>query len=413
MLSSTPTPSESPAGAAGKAFGELLVLVAEDHDFQRSMLVMMLEELGVRNVYEVANGNEALQVLREVERAFDIIITDIDMPGMDGLAFIRRLGEAKLRSSLIITSSLERSLLDSVEKMSSAYGMRLLGTIKKPATTEQLASLIDLHWVSRGKPDQVRPPSRQYSLDDVLSALDNAEFEPHFQPKLELASGRVIGAEALARWHHPNEGIVLPFAFISLLEASNQMSQLTWLMLAKSAAHCRAWRAAGLDLNVAVNISVTSLAEVSIAEAITLQVVNQGLEPRHVTLEITESAVMSQLGPVLENLARLRMKAFGLSIDDYGTGYSTMQQLSRIPFTELKIDQSFVIHAARQESSRLILESSLEMARKLGITSVAEGVETQEDWDLLRDSGCILAQGYHIARPMPADQFLQWVRERG
>ncbi|MGQ0799652.1 MAG: EAL domain-containing response regulator [Pseudomarimonas sp.] len=417
MPASTPNNPDRPAHSAGHTSETpargLLVLVAEDHEFQREMLVEMLEELGATGVYEVANGREALQVMREVERPFDIIITDIDMPGMDGLAFIRSLGEAKLRTSLIITSSLDRTLLDSVEEMSSAYGMRLLGTIAKPATTEQLADLIGRHWIPKGKPDQAKPPSQAFSLDDVLLGLSNAEFEPFFQPKLELASGRVKGAEALARWRHPSKGMVLPYAFIQLLEDSEQIAELTWIMLAKSAAHCREWRAAGLDLDVSVNISVTSLDDVSIADAITWQVLNQGLEPRHVTLEITESALMSKVGPVLENLARLRMKGFGLSIDDYGTGYSSMQQLTRIPFTELKIDQSFVMHAARQESSRLILESSLEMARKLRITSVAEGVETQEDWDLLRDGGCVLAQGYHIARPMAAELFPEWVRERG
>jgi EAL domain-containing protein (putative c-di-GMP-specific phosphodiesterase class I) len=128
-------------------------------------------------------------------------------------------------------------------------------------------------------------------------------------------------------------------------------------------------------------------------------------------LEITESAAMTNVGRVLENLTRLRMKGFGLSIDDYGTGYSSMQQLTRVPFTELKIDQSFVKHAAHQESSRMILESSLGMARNLAVTTVAEGVETLEDWNLLRDCGCDLAQGFFIARPMPAHEFPGWVRD--
>ncbi len=398
---------------AGAPVGGLRMLVAEDHEFQRSMLIAMLEQLGVMHVHAVADGREALRVVREVEQPFDVIITDIDMPSMDGLEFIRSLGEAKLRTSLIITSSLERSLLDSVEKMSAAYGMRLLGTIEKPASPEKLADLIAVHQLAKGKPEQVRAPSQAFSLEEVLAGLKNAEFEPHFQPKLELVSGRVKGAEALARWRHPTKGMVQPFAFIQLLEDNAQMAELTWLMLGKSAAHCRDWRAAGLDLDVSVNISVTMLDDVAIADAITSEVVSQGLDPRHVILEITESALMTKVGPVLENLARLRMKGFGLSIDDYGTGYSSMQQLTRIPFTELKIDRSFVTNATRHEASRLILESSLEMARKLRIISVAEGVETQQDWDLLRDQGCVLAQGYHIARPMAAEQFPEWVRGRG
>ncbi len=243
-----------------------------------------------------------------------------------------------------------------------------------------------------------------------MDGLDAEQFEPFYQPKIDLMTNRVKGAEALARWRHPNFGIVLPYAFISLLEDANQISELTWIILAKSARDCLNWRAAGFDLNVSVNLSVKMLEDPATADAITWQVAQQGLDPKHMILEVTESAAMGSVGQVLENLIRLRIKGFGLSIDDYGTGYSSMQQLTRIPFTELKIDQSFVMHATRQASSRKILESSLEMARKLGISSVAEGAETAEDWNLLRECGCDIAQGYFIARPMEATAFPEWVR---
>lgn len=409
-----PDTSESvPRAADQTSASGLRVLVAEDHEFQRSMLVEMIQSLGALCVHAVGDGRQALQVIRETGHPFDIIVTDIDMPGMDGLAFIRSLGAASLRTSLIITSSLQRSLLDSVEKMTAAYDIRLLGTIEKPASARKLADLIALHRVGKASSRTKLSPDTSFTLEEVLEGVRKGEFEPFFQPKLELASGLVKGAEALARWRHPSQGIVTPDAFIKLLEDNDQMIELTWIMLAKSAGHCRAWRAAGHGLDVSVNISVTMLEDVSVADEITRQVTNQGLDPARVILEITESALTKEIGHVLENLNRLRIKGFGLSIDDYGTGYSSMQQLARIPFTELKIDQSFVVHAARQEASRLILESSLDMARKLRITSVAEGVETQEDWDLLRDCGCVLAQGYHIARPMPADQFPAWIQARG
>jgi EAL domain-containing protein (putative c-di-GMP-specific phosphodiesterase class I) len=182
-------------------------------------------------------------------------------------------------------------------------------------------------------------------------------------------------------------------------------------MLRKAAARCSAWRTAGLEMTVSVNLSLKSLGDTQIAERVTDLVRSQNLEPRHVILEVTESAAAAEVGRALENLARLRMKGFGLSIDDYGTGYSSMQQLTRIAFTELKIDRSFVANAARQESVRVILQSSLDMARKLGIHAVAEGVETQADYDLLRRLGCDLAQGYFVARPMDAEAYLRWVRD--
>ena len=333
------------------------------------------------------------------------------MPGMDGMAFIRRLGEAKVLASLVITSGLDKSLLQQMGAISNSYGMQLLGTVEKPPTSERFADLIDMHVRATSKPPtrkQGVPPS--FTLQQVLRGLEGNQFEPYYQPKIELKSRRVTGAEALARWRHPYGGVVMPNAFISLLEEAGQISELTWIMLAKSARDCHNWRQAGLDLNVSVNISLKLLEDPAVADAITWQVTHQGLDPKHMTLEIAESGAMSGIGQVLENLLRLRMRGFGLSIDDFGTGYSSMQQLTRIPFTELKIDQTFIANAAHQESSRMILESSLEMTRKLGITSVAQGVETSQDWDLLRDYGCDLAQGFLIANPMKSADFPEWVR---
>ncbi|WP_340647497.1 EAL domain-containing response regulator [Phenylobacterium sp.] len=389
----------------------LSFLVAEDHEFQRSMMVQMLEDLGAKAVHEAEDGRSALEITHELAHPFDIIVTDIDMPGLDGMSFIRRLGEANVGASLIVTSGLDRSLLDTIETMSAAYGMRLLGTVEKPPTPERFAELIALHWRAKPNSERTRIGEDIFSLEQVLAGLHAEEFEPFYQPKIDLKSRRVKGCEALARWRHPHSGVILPHSFLTLLEDNGYISELTWIMLAQSARDCRIWRESGLDLNVSVNLSVKQLADPAIADAITWQVINQGLEPRHMILEITESAAMTDVGHMLENLARLRMKGFGLSIDDYGTGYSSMQQLTRIPFTELKIDQSFVKHAAHQESSRLIMESSLEMARKLGIVSVAEGAETQADWDLLRDSGCDLAQGFFIAPPMPSAAFPDWVHD--
>ena len=186
-----------------------------------------------------------------------------------------------------------------------------------------------------------------------------------------------------------------------------------WQARLPFSSHGQTWRRSGLDATVSVNLSLKSLADVNIADRVTELVLAQDLDPRNMVLEVTESAAASQLGSALENLSRLRMKGFGLSIDDYGTGYSSMQQLSRIAFTELKIDQSFVRDACRQKSSRVILESSLGMAKRLGIVAVAEGVESQLEWDLLLSLGCDLGQGYFIAPPMETGEFFNWVRTRG
>ena len=158
-----------------------------------------------------------------------------------------------------------------------------------------------------------------------------------------------------------------------------------------------------------MNLSVKSLNSVYVADQITEIVRQQHVDPQNVVLEITESTATTDIGVVLENLARLRMKGFPLSIDDYGTGYSSLEQLSRIPFEELKIDQSFVTHAAKKEAARVILESSLDMARRLNLRAVAEGVETSGNWDLLVELKCDVAQGYYIARPMAGAAFIEWL----
>ena len=392
-------------------FANLRFMVAEDHDFQRSAVVRLLESLGAKIIHEAADGHGALKIIRDPSMPVDIIISDLDMPGMDGMEFLRHLGEAGIRVSIILASALEHKLLASIATMSEAYGVNLLGVVEKPLTRGKLEPLIKRYKPASTERSGHHAAGSTFALDEIAAGLNMNQFEPFFQPKIELATGRVKGVEALARWRHPQRGIVAPYAFIGPLEDSGLIDELSWVMLKKSAALCGRWRSAGLDATVSVNLSLKSLTDIQLADRVTDIVGKQNLEPRHMVLELTESAVTTDVGKVLENLARLRMKGFGLSIDDYGTGYSSMQQLTRIAFTELKIDQSFVMNATRQNSARVILESSLDMARKLNITSVAEGVETQADYDLLCQLGCDLAQGYFIARPMEYAALLPWVRE--
>ena len=388
---------------------DLHFLVAEDHDFQRQMLAHMLVRLGAQHIIEAADGRAAFEMMQVLTQPVDIIICDLDMPGMDGMEFIRLIGEAGIPVSVILSSSHERSLIASVGTMTKAYGINLLGAIEKPVTAKKLETLIKLYQpLVTTAP---RPARVVFSEAEISEALAAGQFEPFFQPKVDLATANVTGAEALAYWRHPVHGIVSPYAFVPALEASGRIDELTWIMLKKAAAACRDWRKGGLDLIVSVNLSLDSLTSVGLADRITELVRVQRLEPRQMILEVTETVAMTHLAHALENLARLRIKGFGLSIDDYGTGYSSMQHLMHIPFTELKIDQSFVVRAIEKDSCRVFLESSLDIARKLGLKAVAEGVETRAVWDLLRKLGCDVAQGYFISRPMEAAQILDWAAE--
>lgn len=391
-------------GATELDISGLRFLVVEDQGFQRWAVTHLLESMGARTIFSAVDGNEALELFRSAEPPVDVVVSDLNMPGMDGMEFIRHLGATGQPVAVIVASDLDKALVGSVATMTQAYGVNLLEAIQKPITVKKLSGALRRYQPLAAQP--VEGPS--FTLEEIVEGIRNNEFEPYFQPKLNVATQALTGAEALARWRHPEKGLVLPGSFIDMLATTWQIDTLTESILRKAAQACRQWRDAGIDGTVAVNVSLTSLTDLTLADRLTAITMEEGIEPRDVIVEITETAAATHLGKALENVSRLRMKGFGLAIDDYGTGYSSMQQLTHIPFTELKIDQSFVHNAPTQRSSRAVLESSLEMASKLRIHAVAEGVETKEQLALLRELGCPLAQGYLLGRPMKAADFLRW-----
>lgn len=389
---------------------DLNFLIAEDDLFQRRWLVIMLTNLGAKHVTEVDDGLQALAALRDKSRRFDVSFIDLNMPGMDGMELIRHLAKDNHQTAIVLASALDSSLLFSVETMSKAYGINLLGTIAKPATPETLQALLKLF----------KPPLPQqdstldyptFTIADILQGLESKQFEPLFQPKVELATGQVRGVEAFARWRHPQYGLIGPPTFIPVLEESGEMNALAMAMIEKSAAAHLHWHAQGYQIPFSVNLSPSSLEQAGFAERIIEFIFAQGIDEQHIILEVTESAAVTNVPYFLENLARLRMKGFQLSVDDYGSGHSSMQQLLQIPFSELKIDRAFVAGASENKSMELVLSASFELCRKLNRHSVAVGVETQQDWDLLIKLGCTYAQGYYIAKPMEAGVLPGWMHE--
>ncbi len=385
----------------------LVVLIVEDHDFQRQLLASQVARLGATEVLEAADGAQALALLGSRPESAHLILCDLDMPTMDGLEFVRLLAENAGSAALVITSAMDVSILNSVQTMCQAYGIVPLGVLGKPVAPQRLAELMTLARAPR-TPRAARPaaPASPYSLEQILLGLRRGQFEPYYQPKFELASGRIVGAEALARWLHPQQGVVASDAFIETLERSGHIDELTFLMIERAAAACQRWCARGLDLNVSINLSLASLADTGLAQRIVSAVCATGLEASRMTLEITETAAMTEVAPALENLSRLRIRGFGLSIDDFGTGFASMQQLGRVAFTELKIDRGFVATMANRREARAIVESSIDMGRRLGIKVVAEGVQTRGEWDMLKAAGCDLAQGYLMSRPVDEARFL-------
>ena len=239
---------------------------------------------------------------------------------------------------------------------------------------------------------------------DLQHALAEGGLDIYYQPKVRLADGHFVQVEALARWQHPTLGFISPDEFILLAERTGQVGKLTRFILNRIAVDQRQWRLQGLDHGVAINLSALDLTDTSLAAEV--EQAFPSLEG--VTFEITESAVMSDPRAAMLTLEKLRALGANLSVDDFGTGYSSLSQLRQMPVQELKIDKSFVMKLNEEPQDQLIVQSTIDMAHGLGLSVVAEGIENQESWNLLRDWGCEKGQGYFMARPMPSGQLADW-----
>jgi EAL domain-containing protein (putative c-di-GMP-specific phosphodiesterase class I)/CheY-like chemotaxis protein len=368
--------------------------------------VKLLQQLGVTRIAEAADGEQALRAIRAAP--IDVIVCDLNMPGMDGVEFIRHVAEEHLAASIVLASGMEVNLIGSVESMAQAHGLTVLGCIEKPLSKQKLANVLRRHRASAGTAASSEAP--EFSGSEIRHAIEAGEIVPYYQPEVSFATVKPRAFEVLARWQHGERGLLYPGLFISAVERHGLMEDMTRTLIDRALGQLSDWQKSGLDPQLSFNLSLDYLGEPRVADVLSWIAERRKIDAAHIVLEITETSAGTRLTTVLENLARLRMKGFGISIDDYGTGYSTMQQLSRIPFTQLKIDRMFVSGAASRANMRTILESSIQLANKLGLQSVAEGVEKDEEWSLLKSLGCDLAQGYYIAHPMPAEAVLDWQR---
>jgi EAL domain-containing protein (putative c-di-GMP-specific phosphodiesterase class I)/ActR/RegA family two-component response regulator len=384
----------------------LRLLVVEDDELQRLVLVKRFEQLGVRDIAVAGDGEQALEVLNADPR-INLVVTDLDMPRMDGLELIRELGTRAEPLAVALHSAMDSGLLACAALMSRERNVRFLGILTKPGQGDDLARLLgraSKHF-ERISTAVVKP----IDLNAIFAGLANDEFEPFFQPKVRLLDGAVVGAEALARWRSPRLGMVPPLFFIDQLEAAGKLDQLTRVMLRKSFERAATWRKTSGRVGVSVNLSQSFLALTGVSEEIADLAAEFMLPASSIGLEITESVAMTEVGTCLENIARLRMRGFRLSVDDFGVGYSSLQQLVRIPFQELKLDRSFVTNVVAESRAAIVLEATVALARKLDMSTVAEGIENLAEWEFLRGLGCDIAQGYYIAKPMAAPDFATWL----
>lgn len=368
---------------------------------ERAHTIAVCRQLGIRIGGCADNGCAGLELLETLPRPPELTILDLHLADMDGADLIQAMALLAPQTNLVVCSGGDPRLLDAACTLAQALGLSVLGAVPKPAQAEALQRALGRLAVARRAPAANMP----LSIDgvDVMRALRRREFVLHYQPKVALADMRPSGAEALVRWRHPIHGLLTPCTFLPVVREAGLLAPLTLEVMDLALADWRGWQARGTALPLSVNLPACLLCNPSLAARLIDTTRAHGVPPAAITFELTEDSEMADLATALRVLIKLRLHGFGLSLDDYGVGFSSIQRLSRIPFTELKIDRSLVHEAWTRPHLLPLLKSAIGLAEGLGIEAVAEGVEHAADLELLRALGCHQAQGYYLARPLPAD----------
>ena len=324
-----------------------------------------------------------------------LVMLDLQMPGGDGVELIRALARQNSRARIVLASGMDQRVLNAAEQLGKAQGLAMVAVMQKPIMLGDLECLLGRYYESR----------REVTVEQLRRAVDRAELRVHYQPKARLAGGawKIDSAESLVRWEHPDYGLVYPDEFIPLAESSGLIAALTDFVLQAGIEQIGLWNRLGLVLGLSVNLSPILVTNLEFPDQLAALATRFKVENSQLTLEVTETAALSDPAHTLDILTRLRVKKFGLSLDDFGTGFSSVTQLYQMPFSELKIDKSLGMELQRSVEARTIVRSLVDLGHNLGLSVCCEGVESSQALAFLASIGCDCAQGYYIARPMVAD----------
>ena len=387
---------------------DLQVLIVDDEPTQRLAVDMMCRSVGTSGARGFETGEAALRFLGETGTGVDLVICDLDMPEMDGMEFVRRLAAFPNPPALMILSGHARALLDSVERLGVAYGLRMLTSVRKPLTRKVLDGAL------AGLTDAIR---RRPSIPAAVGPVETGRavggvFTPFFQPQIRLADGAVHGVEVLARLIEPDGRVVSPSEFLPELHDPGRMRDFTLEIVDKTVAAIAEWPDIDPPLFVSINLSPLLFEDLGVTRDLVARIDSAGVPRDRLVFEIVETAVSGNPMLFTESAARLRLRGFGLAIDDYGQGHASLDQLRRLPFSELKIDRAFVAGIDVDSDNHAIVANTIAMAKALGLRTIAEGVERGEEAGVLKELGCDVAQGFLYSPAVPAAEFLEFLETR-
>lgn len=376
------------------------MLIVEDCPAQQLYAGQLLKQLKIQHISYASDGELALELLKQQQT--DVMLIDLEMPQMNGVELLRSIAKQQLCQAVIITSAKDALLLNSVATMAEADGLQVLGTLAKPLNKELLSLCL-----SRRKAEvwpanfEVKTPVFDQKL--LRKAISEQQFSLCYQPIADMSSGQIIAVEVLARWSQPELGMVRPDVFIAAAEQWGLINELTLLLLDKALQQLQQWQQLGLLVQLSFNLSPLSLSDAAFVQQLQHKVRQAGIKPKLICFEVTETQDFTQVSAAIESLANLRLAGFGIAIDDYGTGFANAQQLSRIPATRLKLDRSLTNGVSKRPQQRLVLENTIQLAYKLGLSLIAEGVEKLADAMVIKRCGINLVQGYLYYKPLTAN----------
>lgn len=334
-----------------------------------------------------------------------LVLLDLQMPGMDGIEALRYLARQGSDAGVLLASGMDQRVLVSARQLGESLGLTMLGTLQKPAMVEDIETLLKQHLSSN---------SPRVTAEEMARGLRHEEFIVHYQPKLvrRAQEWQVGGVEALVRWQHPVLGLLLPHEFLNLAEQSGLIIGISDVVLTSAVRQVGHWRQSGLDLSLAVNLAPRLVQDLEFPDRLARLLVEFGLPPQYLILEVTEAAPLGNPQLVMDIFARLRLRGVGLSLDDFGTGLSSLTQLYRMPFSEVKIDESVTADIGSSTTAATVSRALVDLAHNLSLSVCAEGVQTPEAFHFLDGAGCDSVQGQLIhpaCSPAEAESFIrQW-----